>query len=106
MYVFLVSKSLSRVSVLSAAVVVGKGGAGSGTRSSDWWEVGGARLSTSYWQAICCPMHNYPIDVKAHFPALSPGRHMLTYSDVVMISTAAFTHTASSYRRNGRNMLQ
>ena len=43
------------VSVISAAVVVGKAGVGSGTWCLAWLAAGGATLSTSYQQAICYP---------------------------------------------------
>ena len=72
----------------------GRVGAGSGTRSLEWWAAGSATLSTSYRQTICCPtctMHVghgafcviSPIDAKAQYLALSPRRCILMYDDVV-----------------------
>ena len=80
----------------------GREGASSGTRSLDWWAVGGTTLSTSYRQGVHCVIH--PIDAKAWFLAFSPGHHTLTYADIVIehIDFYSSVHTHTLHR--GKSM--
>jgi len=73
------------VIVLSAAIVVGKGGAGRGTMVIDGVVGSGQRHAVDQLSARDLPnVHGAhcvinPIDAKAQFPALSPGHSTLTY---------------------------